>query len=420
MDRAVVVTGIGLVTPLGVGKAAFAENLYAGRSGIGPITAFDTARRPSHLGAEARDFDPKDFISVKNRRRMDRLSQMAAASARMALEDAGFGVTPSNRDRVGILLGTAFGSTDVAARFVGTLFREGPRRVNPILVPNTVMNAPAGHAAIELGLRGLNTTVNHREASAETAIAYAAAEIRKGRADAVLAGGADLFSPFFMEIMTRFKALSPLDGQTEAARPYDRRRNGAVLGEGAGLLCLESGEQARARGAVPYCEIAGWGSSSAPAPPTDWPVDPGGPVLAMQRALAMAGIDPRGIAVVSGAANGGPRLDRLESDALAAVFGGNREAPWITSLKGALGESFSSGGIRSAAMALSLRDGVVPPTLGLERPLAPLRFARDEAKRGSLEWGMVTALASGGTFAALVLKRTDATPGKGETSDESR
>ena len=420
MDRPVVVTGVGLVTPLGIGKAAFAENLYAGRSGIGPVTTFDTARLPSHLGAEARDFDPKDFISVKNRRRMDRLSQMATASARMALEDAGFGVRPSNRDRVGILLGTAFGGTDVAARFVGTLFREGPHRVNPILVPNTVMNAPAGHAAIELGLRGLNTTVNHREASAETAIAYAAAEIRKGRADVILAGGADLFSPFFMEIMTRFKALSPLDDQAEAARPYDRHRNGAILGEGAGLLCLESGEQALARGAIPYCEIAGWGASSAPAPPTDWPVDPGGPVLAMQRALAMAGIGPRGIAVVSGAANGGPRLDRLETDALAAVFADSHETPWITSIKGALGESFSSGGIRSAAMALSLKDGIVPPTLGLERPMAPLPFAGGDPRRGSLEWGMVNGLASGGTFAALVMKRTDGTRRMGVTSDESR
>lgn len=420
MDRSVVVTGIGMVTPIGTGKAAFAQNLHAGRSGIGPITAFDTGRLASHLGAEAVDFDPKDFVSIKNRRRMDRLSQMATASARMALEDAGLAVTPANRDRVGMIMGTAFGSTDVAARFVGALFTEGPHRVNPILVPNTVMNAPAGHAAIELGFRGLNTTVNHREASAETAIAYAAAEIRQGRADAILAGGADLFSAFFMEIVSHFKALSPLDDGVEAARPYDRRRNGAILGEGAGLLCLESREQALARGAAPYCEIAGWGLSAAPAPPTDWPVDTRGPVLAMERALAMAGAGPRDIDIVSGSANGGRGLDRLEADALAAVFAHSHGAPWITSLKGALGESFSSGGIRSAAMALSLKDGIVPPTLGLERPLAPLRFARDAPKRVPLGWGLVNGLASGGTFAALVMKKTNDTPKVRETSDASR
>jgi 3-oxoacyl-[acyl-carrier-protein] synthase II len=420
MADPVVVSGIGVVTPIGVGKEAFRAGLYGGRCGIGPLTACDTAGLTSHLGAEASDFDPKAFISIKNRRRMDRLSQMATASARMALEDAGLAVTPENRDRLGIILGTAFGSTDVAARFVGTLFSEGPHRVNPILVPNTVMNAPAGHAAIELGFRGINTTVNHREVSAETAIAYAAAEIRRGRADAMLAGGADLFSPFFMEIMSRFRMLSPLDGRSAAARPYDRRRNGTVLGEGAGILCLESRERALARGAVPYCEIAGWGLSAAPAPPTDWPRETRGPVLALERALAAAGITPPQVGAVCGAANGGRRLDRLETEALAAVFGEGPGAPWITSLKGALGESFSSGGIRAAAMALSLQDGILPPTLGLDQPLAPLNFVREQQPSPQLEWGLVNGFASGGTFAVLALKRAGGRTTDKETADERR
>lgn len=419
MDNPVVVSGIGMVTPLGTGRTDFAANLYAGRGGIGPITGFDTARFTSHMGAEVTGFNPRDFISIRNRRRMDRLSLMATASARMALEDAGLAVTAANRDRVGIMLGVAFGSTDVAARFVGTLFSDGPQRVNPILVPNTVMNAPAGHAAIELGFRGINTTVNHHEASAETAIAYAAAEIRNGRADAMLAGGGDILSPFFLEIMTHFRTLSPLDGRSEILRPFDRRRNGMVLGEGAGVLCLESRAHALARGAAPYCEISGWGLSSSPAPPTDWPAEPRGPVLAMERALKAAGAAAQDMDTVCASANGGPRLDALEAAALSAVFGTPSPGPWVGSLKGALGESFSSGGIRAAAMAISLKDGILPPTLGLETPLASLSFVREAKITHPLEWGLVNGFSSGGTFASLVMKRFGRPNGK-EVRDEHR
>jgi 3-oxoacyl-[acyl-carrier-protein] synthase II len=405
MPDPVVVTGLGVVTPLGTGKATFARNLFDGCSGIRPISAFDTARFSSRLGAEVTEFNPKDHISIKNRRRMDRLSLMATASARMALEDAGVTVTAANRDRVGIILGVTFGSTDVAARFMETLFTEGPRLVNPILVPNTVMNAPAGHAAIEIGFRGINSTVNHREASAETALAYAAAEIRNGRADVMLAGGADIFSAFFFEILTHFKALSPADGRVEGARPFDLRRNGFVVGEGAGVVCLESLSHARERGATPYCAIGGWGLSSSPAPPTDWPADPRGPLRAMQRALQGAGVAPGQVDYISASANGAVRLDRLEAEALSGLFGPSPDGPWIGSVKGALGESFSSGGIRAAAMALSLRDGRMPPTLGLDEPLAPLNFVRQRPRAQPLTCGLVNGFSSGGTFVSLLMKR---------------
>jgi 3-oxoacyl-[acyl-carrier-protein] synthase II len=340
---------------------------------------------------------------------MDPLSRMVTAAARMALEDAGVAVTPANRDRVGIVLGTAFGATDVAAQFTRVLFTEGPRRVNPILVPNTVMNAPAGHASIELGFRGVNTTVNHREASGETAIAYAASEIRRGRADVMLAGGGDILSDVCLEVLTRFKALSPVGGGTEGARPFDRLRNGAVAGEGAGILCLETLEHAAARGAAAYCEVAGWGMSAAPAPLTDWPEDPRGPVLAMTRALSAAGIHPRQVDWVLAAANGGRRLDRLEADALAGIFGDGLPGPRVSSVKGALGESFSSGGIRGALMALAIRQGAIPPTLGLREPIRPLAFVR-EPLREAVHFGLANGLASGGTFAALVFKSLEAPP----------
>ncbi len=396
------VTGMGLVTPLGIGRETFTRNLFGGRCGIRPIEGFDTTPFKSHLGGEIHDFSPADFIALGTLRRMDRLSQMVTASARMALADAGIDLDDADRNRLGIVMGTAFGATDVAVQFAGTLFSEGPRRVNPILVPNTVMNAPAGHAAIELGLRGVNTTLNHREASAEAAVAYAAGQIQQGHADVLLAGGGDILSPFLITVLERFMALSPQDGAQEQARPFDRHRNGPVAGEGAGLLCLESLDSARARGAAIFCEIAGWGMSSAPAPANDWSDDPAGPLLAMQKAAAMAGVRPTDIDTVFAAASGGIRSDRLEARALEQFFSGDRQ-PVVTAVKGALGEGFASGGIRAAALALSIHDGIVPPTLGLTSPMIALDVAKTAARSLTVRYGLVNACASGGTFTALVL-----------------
>jgi 3-oxoacyl-[acyl-carrier-protein] synthase II len=405
MNESVVITGIGMVTPLGTGKDVFSQKLFRGDSGISPITAFDTSRFRSRLGAEVHGFIPRDFISVKNLRRMDRISSMTAASARMATEDAGFYIDASNRDRVGIILGVSYGSTDVAAQFAGILFTEGPGSASPILVPNTVINAPAGHASIELGFRGINSTVNHREASAETAIAYAAAEIKNNRADVLLTGGTDIISEFFLKILIHFKAVSPAGGGEEGARPFDRLRNGPVIGEGAGVLCIESMAHARARGAAPYCEIAGWGLSSSPSPSTDWPSNPKGPILAITRALESAKITPGDIDYVSASANGGRKLDLLEAEALSAVFSGESQKPFISSIKGAVGESFSSGGIRTAAMAISIREQIMPPTLGLNDPIKPLPFILNNKKEAGINYGLVNGFSSGGTFASLVLKR---------------
>ena len=407
MHRRVVVTGVGLVTPLGVGKGAFMRRLLDGFSGIQPITSFDTGRFDAKLGAQVRGFTPQDFIRPGTLRRMDRLSQMATAAARMAVDDAGFQIGPHNRDRVGMVLGTCFGATDVAAQFGKVLFTDSPRRANPILVPNTVMNAPAGHAAIELGVRGINSTINHREVSAEAAMAYAAAEIARGRADLVLTGGGDIISEFCFNVLTRFHTLSPQDGGPEGIRPFDARRNGIVVGEGAGIVCLESLDNAEARGAIPYCEIVGWGLSAAPAGPNDWPADPSGPSLAMTRALAAAAVEPGEIDYVCAAANGGLRPDQLESEALAGVFAGSGRRPRVGSLKGALGEGFSSGGIRAAAMAMSLRNQTLPPTLGLSQPLAPLNFILRAESRGSIRYGLVNGVSSGGTFAAVIMKRVE-------------
>jgi 3-oxoacyl-[acyl-carrier-protein] synthase II len=266
------------------------------------------------------------------------------------------------------------------------------------------MNAPAGHASIELGFRGVNTTINHQAISGEAAIAYGAMEVRRGAADVILAGGADLLSPFFYEALCRFRALSPADNGVEAARPYDLRRNGPVMGEGCGIVCLEAGEHASARGADPYCKLAGWGLAASPAPPTGWPESPRGLLVALRRALDMAGVVPGGIDCIQGAGNGGRDPDALETEAFRDLFGGEGGMPLITSLKGATGEIFASGGIRAAALALSIREGVVPPVAGLEAPMLPLPFVTGEARRRPVRRALLSGLSFGGTYAGLVFR----------------
>jgi 3-oxoacyl-[acyl-carrier-protein] synthase II len=397
----IVITGLGLVTPLGIGKDEFSRRIFAGDNAIAEIQSFDTADFGSHLGAEVTAFQPRDFISVKNIRRMDRLSLITSAAARLALEDAGLTVNPGNRDRIGILLGTSFGATDVTVQFAGTLLTAGAAFVNPILVPNTVMNAPAGHASIELGFRGVNTTVTHFAVSAETAISYAVSEIRRGAADYMLAGGVDILSRFYYETLCRFKTLSPLDGGKEMLRPFDKARNGTVAGEGCGLICIESWESAQARGRKPYCEIKGSGLGSSPTKPAGWPQNAEGIKKTIRRALAAASVGAEDISAISAAANGGLTLDRMEAEAYAEVFSSGRR-PVITSLKGAVGESFSGGGMRACALALSMEKGAVPQTVGLVNPDLPLSFVVGEEKKIDINNALLAGVSFGGTYAYLV------------------
>jgi 3-oxoacyl-[acyl-carrier-protein] synthase II len=403
--RRVVVTGIGMVTPLGIGKEEFGRMLFSGETGIAEIKSFDTASFPSHLGAEVVNFNPRDFISVKNMRRMDKIALMTAASSRLALEDAGIQITAENRDHIGIILGTAFGATDVTAQFAGTLLTEGPAFVNPILVPNIVMNAPAGNTSIELGFRGVNTTVTHFAISAETAIAYAAAEIRRGAADFILTGGVDILSKFYYECMTKYHALSPQNGGPEVCRPFDKDRNGTIAGEGCGIICLESMESAMARGRQPYCEIKGVGMGSSPTKPTAWPDDTSGIKRTFNRALKNADATTTDIQAVFAAANGGAVLDAVEAEAYEEIFAGSEKKPFITSLKGAVGESFSGGGIRACALALSMENNILQPVVGLINPLRPHAFVTGENKELEIKSAALAGISFGGTYVYLIFSK---------------
>ena len=398
----IAVTGVGLVTPLGTGKEDFCKNLFSGACAIDTVRGFDTGSSASRLAAEVRGFSPRDFISVKNLRRMDKISQMAVAAARMALEDAGVAVTPENRDRIGILLGSAFGATDITVLLAEALLSRGASYVNPILVPNTVMNAPAGHASIELGFRGVNTTVTHFGVSAENAISYAVSEIRRGRADVMLAGGVDILSKFYYEALGRFRGLSPNDEGPEGSRPFDLRRNGFVAGEGCGLICLEPWDAACARGAKIYCEISGTGLGSSPSPPTAWPGDTDGIKRVLKRALQNAAIEPADVSAIMAAANGSPTLDDTEARAYEEMFYADGHAPFVTTVKGAAGESFSGGGIRACALALSMDMNYLPPVVGLLRPLTELNFVMNESRKTTMRNAVLSGISFGGTYACLV------------------
>ena len=405
MKQRVVVSGLGMVTPLGVGKDEFYHRLFSGERGIGEIKSFDTKDFTSHLGAEVTNFSPRDFISVKNLRRMDKISPMAVAASRLALEDAKIKVTEENRDRIGIILGTAFGATDVTVQFAENLLAQGPTAVNPILVPNTVMNAPAGHTSIELGFRGVNTTVTHYAVSAEIAIAYAAAEIRRGTADFILAGGVDILSKFYYESLTRFHALSPAGGGKEGSRPFDRVRNGFVAGEGCGIVCLESMELAQKRGSDYYCEIKGFGLGSSICGPTQWPRESEGIEKTVTRTLQNSEISAAEIDAVYAAANGGNDLDAAEARAYEKLFAKNKDKPAITAIKGALGESFSGGGMRACALALSIKEKALPPTAGLVNPVLPLNFVANKKQDIDIKNALLSGISFGGTYACLVFAK---------------
>jgi 3-oxoacyl-[acyl-carrier-protein] synthase II len=221
----------------------------------------------------------------------------------------------------------------------------------------------------------------------------------------IFAGGSDILSPFFFEALTRFRAVSPEDGGAEGARPFDRRRNGPIAGEGCGIVCIEAGEIARERGAVPYAEVTGWGLAASPAPSTAWPVDSRGFLIALERALRMAGVAPAEIDLIQAAANGVRDPDAMEAAAYGKLFGGGAQ-PLITALKGATGENFASGGIRAAALALSLSEGIVPPVVGLTDPLAPLPFVVGSPLHRPVRRGVLSGISYGGTYACLVFEKS--------------
>jgi 3-oxoacyl-(acyl-carrier-protein) synthase len=406
MPHGVAITGLGCISSFGIGHAALVNAIAAGRTGIAPIARFDTSSCRSHCAAALNGFDPAAFIPPLKLRRVDAVGRIALACARLAFDDAGCRPDASGRDDVGIALGTFTAGLDSLVEYLDALTRQGPQGVPAILFSNTVSNAPASLAAIEHGLRGPNVTFNQREASSLGAIAFSVGAIRQGRAAAMLTGGCDAIEETFFKVYDRFRALSPMRGRrdgAEMARPFDRARNGPSLGEGGFLLLAESRAAADARGARVYGEVLGVGATATPAALNGWPKSSAGLASAMRLALADAQIDAADVAAIVGAASGSPVLDRLEAEAVTAVFG-RREVPML-SIKGAIGESSAAGAAGLVTGLLTMATGSLPPTAGLlELDPALGIHASPLPQAAAGRTFLVNSVASGGTQYSVVAR----------------
>ncbi len=397
----VVVTGLGVVSPIGVGKQAFWSALCAGRSGIKA-----DATTPSRLSAAVDAFSARELIHSPNLRRADALSRMIVASARMAIDDAGLDLAGVPPERIGVVVGSALGAVADSVQYLEKLFSKGPALASPMLFPNLVLNAAASYVAMEIGATGANFTVGDGEICGEQALALALATIRAGRADVVVAGGGDDFLPALVEQTYRsFHALAGQRGGVAWCSPYDRDRSGVVLGQGAAMLVLESAAHARRRTTHAYAALRESLSLSLSSSPFAWPKDGTAAVPLLQRFLA-AQPGRAGVDLVLGNANSSRRLDACLlalSERLPARDGG----PWVSSIKGAIGEFGAAGALSMAAACLALHEGIVPPLCNLRHPDSNgrLRFAAPTAQAASIERVLSLGIARGGAATALLLER---------------
>jgi 3-oxoacyl-[acyl-carrier-protein] synthase II len=411
------VTGVGCISGLGLGVDAFERALFDGESAIAPVTAFDTRRARSHVAGQILDFDPAAFIPAGKLRRIDRVGRLAVASCRLALEHAGLASSTgpptaaapaapvANADRVGVAIGTATAGVHSLVDYLDRLVSQGPTGASALDFSNTVGNAAASLCGIEFGLRGPNVTLSYKEASALSAVTYAAMALDAGRADAMVTGAVDDFEALFFAAHDQFGVLARDAGAGEASRPFDRRRNGFVLGNGAFLLVLERAEAAAARGAARLGSVAGLAATASPCRLNEWPSNPAQMIRCMRDALAEAGVAPRDVSVVFASANSTRQLDQVEAEALGEVFGA-AGVP-VVALKGALGESSAAGAASLVAALLCLKRGAIPPTVGFEEAEAdcPVDIgtrARPLMPRPA-HAALVNSFASGGAnFSAVV------------------
>lgn len=413
--RRIVVTGVGSVTALGIGGgAAVAATLIRGAPAIGPIRAFSTGGFASHLGAEVGDLGP--YLTADEARRLSRVSQLTVVACRLAMADAG--LEPGALPGLGLVLGSRYGDFRSSEEFARGYLARGPLGLSPMIFPNTVMNAMAALAAINLGARGPMLTLNQAGIAGELAVARAAALIAAGRAPAVLAGGVDELCPILFRELARLGVMSPRGRGAEGCWPFDRRANGTVLGEGATVVLLEGAEVAAARGARVYAELAGVAWGNLPAPAHGFPGPRRRDAAVIRRALAAAGRAPGDVDAVYLTGSGDPAQDACELDLIGAVFGPRSgPGPRLTALTPLAGDHAGLGVLAVAGAAVAtLAGGRLPVLPDLRAPVRDgLAFARGAAADAFTgRTVLVHGLAPGGGHAALVLER--AGPARAESA----
>ncbi|MBU2102897.1 MAG: beta-ketoacyl-[acyl-carrier-protein] synthase family protein [Candidatus Omnitrophota bacterium] len=409
MTQRIVITGLGVVSPLGIGKEAFSKNICSGVSGVRPISLFDTADFDAQTAAEITDFAPEQYVGKKGLRLLDRSTKLTLCAAHLALDDSGVSVTDDNTKEIGLVLASTFGSLSSISNFDREALLEGPQYVNPALFSNTVINSPASQACIKYGIRGFSATISTGFGASLDALHYAAYSIRAGRARIVLAGGVEelciqIFLGFYKSGLLSIKS----ERLTEEIRPFDRERNGFVIGEGAVFLVLEELRSAEARGARIYAEMSGYGSGFTPHCTSRYSPGPEGLKRAMRQALVHGKLVPGDIDCVFAAANGSPKGDRFEAEAIRNVFSKESSRPTITAVKSMLGETYSAGGSFAAAAALcALERQMVPPTLHhvTPDPSCTVSSLATAPHAHSLRHVLVNAAGPGGNNSSLVFSK---------------
>lgn len=410
----VVITGVSGVTPLANDIESTWKKLLAGESGIAPITLFDASAYDSRIAGEVKNFAPEEYMPLKQVRRMDRFTQFAVAAAKMLLQDSDFEVTEANAYDTAVILGIGLGGLHTIETYHAKLLEAGPNKISPFMIPMLISNMGPGQISIFTGAKGPNIVTTSACASAIHAVGSAYSEILLGRVATAISGGVEAtVTPLGVAGFTALKALSSHynDEPTRASRPFDAKRDGFVIGEGAGLLLLESLESAEARGAKIYAEIAGYGASGDAYHMTA-PCENGeGMARAMQNALREAGISPSAVGHINAHATSTQLNDSTETKAIKLVFGDHAGKIKISATKSMTGHLLgAAGGIETVFTALALHDEMLPGTINLENPdpQCDLDYLADGSKKIACEYAMCNSFGFGGTNASLILKKWDA------------
>jgi 3-oxoacyl-[acyl-carrier-protein] synthase II len=410
MSRRVVITGVGLVSPLGVGTAANWEALLAGRSGIGPITRFDAAQHACRIAGEVPGFDPLQFVEKKDVKKMDVFIQFAIAAADFAMRDARLTIGPELAPRAGVFIASGIGGFSTIEREHKALLEGGPRRISPFFIPAAIINLAAGQVSIRIGAKGPNSATCTACSASAHAIGDAWEVIRRCDADVMIAGGSEAaITPLGVGGFAAMRALSTRnDDPAGASRPFDAERDGFVMGEGAGVIVLEELEHARRRGAPVYAEMVGYGMSGDAYHITAPSEDGDGATRVMGAALRDAKIGPADVQYINAHGTSTPYNDKLETLAIKKLFGDHAGSLAISSTKSMTGHLLgAAGGLEAGISALAVKHQMVPPTINLEHPdpECDLDYVPHKARPLAIEYALSNSFGFGGTNAALLFKR---------------
>jgi 3-oxoacyl-[acyl-carrier-protein] synthase II len=410
MKRRVAVTGVGLVTPLGIGNKETWDAVCAGRPGVRRITKFDPSEHKTQIAAEIHGFDPELYMNAKEARKTDAFIQYAVASAKLALEDSGLEISEELSPRAGTIIGSGIGGMETYVNTVLMMAEKGPGRLSPFFITNIINNMAAGYVSIFFNAKGPNCCTTTACAASAHAIGYAATAIRNGEADVMFAGGTE--APCIPLTFAGFNAMRALstrnDAPERASRPFDKERDGFIIGEGSGMLILEELEFARKRGAKIYAEIVGYGMSSDASHITAPSLD--GPERCMLAALKDGGINPDEIEYINAHGTSTPLNDSNETNAIKQVFGRRAYKIPVSSTKSMTGHLLgAAGAVEAAFTVLALDQGILPPTINYEfpDPECDLDYIPNEARKADIKTALSNSFGFGGTNASLIFRKID-------------